>query len=252
MRNKYNTYFNAFVTLLLSLILILCGCSSGGTTNYISTVQNHTLFVDCTGITLKDVTDSHIASSSWSHRYSNGVNYVKVSGTLEGYDQSFATEFSVYNDENDINTVYIYVDSMYIDGTAATDEEATNILYDMFNSYKNGYSSLYDWYAANDTTTNTNTGNNIPQLGYGFEWVEMPSVQTTEYGGTIITGVVKNMSGSTKTASITFCCYDEAGYQVDTPIAITSSLSNGKSWRFEAHITDRSAVTWEFSEFSAF
>lgn len=88
----------------------------------------------------------------------------------------------------------------------------------------------------------------MPDLPDGFEWVEGPSWDIDSNGFEVITGVIKNVSGETKSyVSISFNLYDYDGYQIDSASDGISNLGAGSSWRFEALVVDDNAVNCEFA-----
>lgn len=67
------------------------------------------------------------------------------------------------------------------------------------------------------------------------------TVEYNEYLGYTakITGIAKNVSGrSLSYASVEFSVYDNFGNNLGTALANINNLSNGDTWRFEAHLLD--------------
>ena len=80
------------------------------------------------------------------------------------------------------------------------------------------------------------------------EWVEMPRGETVGYLP-VITGVVKNISNKTYSATITFTLYDGQGNQLGTADASIQDLKPGSTWKFQA-ISNSNTATFNLKGIS--
>ena len=78
--------------------------------------------------------------------------------------------------------------------------------------------------------TSTQANNRIDKKS---EWVEMPRGETVGYLP-VITGVVKNISNKSYSATIIFTLFDEQGNQLGTAEAGIEDLKPGNTWKFQA------------------
>lgn len=151
-----------------------------------------------------------------------------------------------YDDvENDAFTLFLWgyeaeLGTIYVDKTDGSMKMVSDFIeYD-----------LDDWYNGAPGENVYNSGDEY-YIDGNFEWVEFPNIRTDYLYGTAmssyIEGVVRNISGSTKSPTITFILYDSNWNQVGTAVDITSHLADGATWKFSAYYPSDAAY-YEFYE----
>ena len=195
------------------------------------TIMNYEPFTDSVGITYGNVFDKYMTDRKVSHTGSDGDYVVVISGNIPTLETTIDVSYSVIDDAEDDTKCYINLLSLKTGNEELDHDSALSYLYTMFCAYKEGYDDLYEWSCADD--------DEIPEYDRiiveeaCFEWVEPITIEKS-----CITGVIKNVSGEAKSATIKFILYDESGYQIDTTSDYMSSISDGSSWKFEALIID--------------
>ncbi|MGN0684399.1 MAG: FxLYD domain-containing protein [Oscillospiraceae bacterium] len=242
---KARTLFLLLVVLTTTLALLTAsGCSSSiddppkTAVNYYTTVMNYKPFTNMPDITVEQVLKRYMDEPNGGYSGSNGEYSVVVGGTIPSLQQKVTFHFTVTNDPDDTTQCFIDIDSAKINDNELDFDSTVDYLYELFSAYNAGCEDLSQWQGSDQSASpriDTQISAHDRQIveGEGFEWVEPISV----VGGKI-TGVIKNVSGSSKGATIEFVLYDESGYQISTAIDMTSSIGNGKSWKFEAAMMD--------------
>lgn len=242
---KTRTIFSllvVFATILALLTMSGCNSSVGDppktTTNYYKTVMNYSPFTNMPDITLEQVLNKYMDEPGGSYGGNSGKYSVYINGTVTSLEQKVTFNFTVTDDPDDKTQCFINLDSAKINDNELDSGSAADYLYEMFSAYNAGCEDLSQWQGS-EQSSSTGLETKIPEQyrqiveEEGFEWVEPISV----VGGNI-TGVIKNVSGSTKGATIEFVLYDESGYQVSTAVDMMTSIGNGSSWKFEAAMMD--------------
>lgn len=241
---KARTLFSLLVVLATVLTLLtMSGCNSSAGdppkgTNYYQTVMIYKPFTNMADITVEQVLEKYMDEPGGTYSGTKGEYSVVVSGTITSLEQKVTFYFTVTDDPDDKTKCFIDIDSAKINDTELDSDSAADYLYELFCAYNAGCDDLSQWQgseqnssAGNDVSIPDNDRKIVEEAG--FEWVEPISV----VGGSI-TGVIKNVSGETKSATIEFVLYDESGYQVSTAVDMMTSISNGSSWKFEAAMMD--------------
>lgn len=110
----------------------------------------------------------------------------------------------------------------------------------------------YDDGPADDYWEEPYDGSSV-NLGYGFEWVEMPYADVDQLGFDVIKGAIENKSGSTQnTVLIYFNLYDADGYLIDYASDSIQNVKNGDKWKFQVTILNQNVAYWEFSYISVY
>lgn len=242
---KARTLFSLLVILATVLTLLtMSGCNSSAgdppktTTNYYKTVMNYSPLTNMPDITVEQVLEKYMDEPGGTYSGTKGEYSVVVSGTITSLEQKVTFYFTVTDDPDDKTKCFIDIDSAKINDTELDSDSAADYLYELFCAYNAGCDDLSQWQgseqnssAGNDVSIPDNDRKIVEEAG--FEWVEPITVENGD-----ITGVIKNVSGETKSATIEFVLYDESGYQVSTAVDMMNSIGNGSSWKFEAAIMD--------------
>lgn len=85
------------------------------------------------------------------------------------------------------------------------------------------------------------------KINKDFEWVQQPTVETTGFQS-VITGVVRNTSKSSHSATIEFTLYDAQGNQLGTADDTIDSLRAGGTWKFTAGIFVQNVARYEINK----
>lgn len=251
----------ALVMVIIVSLISFSGCSSSnssvGSKSSNNSSENITLLKEyelysssMPGITLGKVINRFVSSPTWNERTSGNTSYVTISGSIKDIANTFSMTISITDDPTDPDYVILDCDSIKLDGKSLTSEEIDYFSFNIFCACYDGYSDFSKWlndYALDEQPDDSPSG---PEKE--FEWVEEPKITKNMYGNRLIVGVIKNVSGSSKTVTIEFACYDSSGYQVGTAIDRVTSLGNGKSWKFEAGYVDDSVVSFELSDITAY
>lgn len=195
------------------------------------TIMNYEPFTDAVGITYGNVFDKYMTDRKVSHSGSDGDYVVVISGNIPTLETKIDVSYSVIDDTEDDTKCYINLLSLKTVNEELDHDAALAYLYTMFCAYKEGYDDLYKWSLADDDEIPEHDRLIVEEAG--FEWVEPITIEKSS-----ITGVIKNVSGEDKSATISFILYDENGYQIDTTSDYMTKISNGSSWKFEALIID--------------
>ncbi|MDY4587579.1 MAG: FxLYD domain-containing protein [Oscillospiraceae bacterium] len=242
---KARTLFSLLVVLAtVFALLTVGGCSSSAgdppktTTDYYKTVMNYSPFSTMPDITYEMVLNKYMEKPGGSYSGNSGKYSVYINGTVTSLQQKVNIKFTVTDDPDDQTKCFIHLDYVKINDEELDPDTSLNYLYELCCAYNAGCDDLSQWEGSEQ---NSSTGNDvsIPDNDRkiveeaGFEWVEPITVENGD-----ITGVIKNVSGETKSATIEFVLYDESGYQVSTAVDMMNSIGNGSSWKFEAAIMD--------------
>lgn len=225
-------------------MLAMSGCNSSigdppiTTINYYKTVMNYSPFTDMPDITVEQVLNKYMDEPGGTYGGTNGKYTVDTGGTITSLNQEVRLKFTVTDDPEDKTTCYITLDKITLDDKELDSDASIDYMYELFSAYQAGCDDLSQWQGSGQDSS---TGGDLDITEHerqiveeaGFEWVEPITVE-----GKSITGVIKNVSGETKSANISFILYDESGYQIDTTLDSISNIKNGGSWKFEAVIFD--------------
>lgn len=242
---KTRTIFSllvVFATILALLTMSGCNSSVGDppktTTNYYKTVMNYSPFTNMPDITLEQVLNKYMDEPGGSYGGNSGKYSVYINGTVTSLEQKVTFNFTVTDDPDDKTQCFIDLDSAKINDNELDSGSAADYLYELFSAYNAGCEDLSQWQGSEQSSSTDNDSgisDVIRQIveKEGFEWVEPLKVENS-----CITGVIRNVSGSTKSATIEFVLYDESGYQITTAVDMMNNIGNGNSWKFEAAIID--------------
>lgn len=218
-------------------LLGLSGCSTN-TTDYYETVLNLKQFTDMPDIEYRQVLNKYMDDLHGTYSGSDGNYTVTVKGNITSLQQEVVLKFSVSDDTEDSTKCVINSVTATINDNELDQNSTLDYMYQLFSAYQAGCDDLSQWQGSEQDSS---TGGDMDITEHerqiveeaGFEWVEPITVE-----GKSITGVIKNVSGETKSANISFILYDESGYQIDTTLDSISNIKNGGSWKFEAVIFD--------------
>lgn len=218
-------------------LLGLSGCSTN-TTDYYETVLNFRQFTDMPDIEYRQVLNKYMDGLHGTYSGSDGNYTVTVKGNITSLQQEVVLKFSVSDDTEDSTKCVINSVTATINDNELDQNSTLDYMYQIFSAYQAGCDDLSQWQGSGQDSS---TGGDLDITEHerqiveeaGFEWVEPITVE-----GKSITGVIKNVSGETKSANISFILYDESGYQIDTTLDSISNIKNGGSWKFEAVIFD--------------
>lgn len=218
-------------------LLGLSGCSTN-TTDYYETVLNLKQFTDMPDIEYRQVLNKYMDDLHGTYSGSDGNYTVTVKGNITSLQQEVVLKFSVSDDTEDSTKCVINSVTATINDNELDQNSTLDYMYQIFSAYQAGCDDLSQWQGSEQDSS---TGGDMDITEHerqiveeaGFEWVEPITVE-----GKSITGVIKNVSGETKSANISFILYDESGYQIDTTLDSISNIKNGGSWKFEAVIFD--------------
>lgn len=218
-------------------LLGLSGCSTN-TTDYYETVLNFKQFTDMPDIEYRQVLNKYMDDLHGTYSGSDGNYTVTVKGNITSIQQEVVLKFSVSDDTEDSTKCVINSVTATINDNELDQNSTLDYMYQIFSAYQAGCDDLSQWQGSGQDSS---TGGDLDITEHerqiveeaGFEWVEPITVE-----GKSITGVIKNVSGETKSANISFILYDESGYQIDTTLDSISNIKNGGSWKFEAVIFD--------------
>ena len=258
---KARTLFSLLVVLAtVFALLTVSGCNSSvgdppkTATNYYKTVMNYSPFTNMPDITYEMVFNKYMDKPGGSYGGNSGKYSVYISGTVTSLQQKVEIKFTVTDDPDDKTKCFIDLDYVKINDNELDPDSSLNYLYELCCAYNAGCEDLSQWQGSEQ---NSSAGNDsgisdvIRQMieKEGFEWVEPLNVENG-----CITGVVRNVSGATKSASISFILYDKSGYQIDTTSDYMSNIKNGGSWKFEAIIydLDNKVKTYELDDFKTY
>lgn len=259
---KARTLFSLLVVLATVLTLLtMSGCNSSAGdppkgTNYYQTVMIYKPFTNMPDITVEQVLEKYMDEPGGTYSGTKGKYSVVVNGTVPSLEQKVTFNFTVTDDPDDKTKCFIDIDSAKINDNELDSDTAVDYLYELFSAYNAGCEDLSQWQGSEQEQSSST--NNEPGISdviiqmiekEGFEWVEPLTVENG-----CITGVVRNVSGATKDASISFILYDKSGYQIDTTSDYMSNIKNGGSWKFEAMIydLDNEVKTYELEYFKTY
>lgn len=241
---KARTLFSLLVVLATVLTLLtMSGCNSSAGdppkgTNYYQTVMIYKPFTNMPDITVEQVLEKYMDEPGGTYSGTKGKYSVVVNGTIPSLEQKVTFNFTVTDDPDDKTKCFIDIDSAKINDNELDSDTAVDYLYELFSAYNAGCEDLSQWqgseqgdYTDNDVSIPDNDRKIVEEAG--FEWVEPITVENGD-----ITGVIKNVSGETKSAGIHFNLYDESGYRVGSAFDVMSDIGNGSSWKFKASILD--------------
>lgn len=218
-------------------LLGLSGCSTN-TTDYYETVLNLKQFTDMPDIEYRQVLNKYMDDLHGTYSGSDGNYTVTVKDNITSLQQEVVLKFSVSDDTEDSTKCVINSVTATINDNELDQNSTLDYMYQIFSAYQAGCDDLSQWQCSGQDSS---TGDDLDITEHerqiveeaGFEWVEPITVE-----GKSITGVIKNVSGETKSANISFVLYDESGNQIDTTLDSISNIKNGGSWKFEAVIFD--------------
>lgn len=131
--------------ILFLIIGIFVAANWEGKTDYLATVKEHRPFAVSQGLpyTYEEVLNKYLESPEWKVRKEGEVHYVDISGAVKGTDSKLIITMKLSSNPADPDGVLIKPVSAVLDERqSSSEEEAVNVLYNLFSLYDEGYEEL--------------------------------------------------------------------------------------------------------------
>ena len=131
--------------ILLIAIVIFVAVNWEGKVDYIATVGAHAPFAVSQGLpyTYEEVLNKYLESPKWKVRKEGDLHYVDINGTVKGTDSKLFITIKVSSNPGNPEGVLIKPISAVLDEMqTASEDEAVEVLYNLFSLYDEGYEEL--------------------------------------------------------------------------------------------------------------